>query len=191
MSHRVGLFLLPVACLCGGCDDNTSRHSLVGSWDIPSDKVLAGETIRLWFRKYGDGSIHRTLSYTLSPDGTLVVEEGRDRSVCCFGGIDRRVTDRKRRFRLSAKAQSDIRRMLARLRPKMLAQEGPFSLPEGCGYVFDGSAWSGVGFERGPLYGGFLFQSGCDGDGADKAKRLLSSIIAALPPIDGSADFLR
>ena len=192
MLHRIALGLAFFTCLAlSGCDDAASRQSLVGSWDIPPDKVLAGETMSLWFRKYGDSLVHRTLRYTLNPDGTLVIEEGRDRAVCCFGGIDKRVTDRTRRVQLSPGAQIGIRRMLARLRPKNLAPEGPFSLPSGCDYIFDDGVWSGAEFIRGKRYASFIFESGCKGDGADKARRLIGAIVANLPPAERSADFLR
>lgn len=183
-------FLASLICTLAACD-SAPRDSLVGPWKIEPDDQLSKETITLWFRRDNGTEYSNTMSYTLNSNGLLEIEKGRDHIVFFSGGIDHHLTDKREKFILSHKDQIKIRRMIGRLRPEKLSNEVPFSLPQGCTYTFDSRAWSGAIFERGKLGGAFIFQPDCKGKGADKVKMLLGSVMATLPPVLGSADFLR
>lgn len=188
MKQITMLLAVTFSCILGSCDN--PQHSLVGDWEIALDRELAQEDITLFFRKENGTYYPATLSYSLSPSGLLSIEKGRDRAVCCFGGIDKHFVDLRQKTQLSKEKQFLIRRMLSRLRPRGLSSDGPFVLPQGCGVTFDSRPWNSVGFSRGKAVGAFIFQEDCEGLGADKAKHLLRSVVAALPPVEGSMAFL-
>lgn len=171
------------------CSDQAGQ-SLVGAWQIASDDELAGETMNLWFREYGNSAVHNTIGFTLDPSGIVTVERGRDHSVCCYGGIDRHDTVNSRRFRLTPERAALIRRMLARLRPETLSAEAPLALPEGCSFIMDGGATNGVTFRRGSVGGAFAFQDGCTGPGARRVRSHLETIMSHLPDGSSAVDFL-
>jgi hypothetical protein len=182
----IGLLYFATAA-CG----SDPRKSLVGDWRIADDKELARDTQMLSFRKDTGTDFLATLSYSLQPSGLLTIEKGRDHAVCCFGGIDRHLVDQRWQTQLPQDRQILIRRMLARLRPRSLSKDFPFALPRGCSFIYDSRSWAGAGYIQGNVGGLFVFQPGCTGLGADNAKRLLRSVVAMLPPVDGSADFLK
>jgi hypothetical protein len=185
---RIIRWLSPLAaCLLAGCDD--PHRSLIGAWAIASDAELAQETVTLGFRKENGTDYPATLSYVIDPHGLLTIEKGRDHAVCCYGGIDKHLTDARWKKQLSSEEQIKIRRLLARLRPQALSKDFPFALPKGCGFTTDSRPWSVVGFLREKEGGEFLFQPGCHSAGGSRAKRLLRSVVAALPPVEGSAEF--
>jgi hypothetical protein len=59
-----------------------------------------------------------------------------------------------------------------------------------CSFIYDSRSWAGAGYVQGNVGGLFVFQPGCSGSGAEKAKRLLRSVVGMLPPVDGSVEFL-
>jgi hypothetical protein len=181
----IGLWYFTVTA-CG----SDPRNSLVGDWRIADDGELARDTQTLSFRRETGTDFLETLSYSLQPNGLLTIEKGRDHAVCCFGGIDRHLVDRRWKTQLPQDRQILVRRMLARLRPRSLSKDFPFALPKGCSFIYDSRSWAGAGYEQGTVGGLFVFQPGCTGAGAENAKRLLRSVVATLPPVDGSADFL-
>ncbi|WCP11937.1 hypothetical protein sphantq_00332 [Sphingobium sp. AntQ-1] len=188
MKQVTMLLAAAISCILGSCDN--PQYSLVGDWEIAPDSKLAEEHIILFFRKENGTYYPATLSYSLSPSGLLSIEKGRDHAVCCFGGIDKHFADLRQKTQLSKEKQFLIRRMLARLRPRVLSSDVPFALPQGCSFTFDSRSWNSVGFSRGKAAGAFIFQPDCEGLGADKAKHLLRSVVAALPPVEGSMAFL-
>lgn len=190
MKPRIMLAATLLWCTLAGCG-SSPEDSLIGAWKIPSDTELAQERVTLFFRKENGTYYPATLSYSLAPNGLLTIEKGRDHAVCCFGGIDRHLTDARWQVTLPADDQNRIRRNLARLRPKSLSKDVPFALPRGCDFTSDTRSWSGVGFYRGKVGALFIFQRECQGAGAEEAKRLLASVVAALPTVDGSAEFLK
>lgn len=179
------------AYMLSACSNDVSSHSLVGGWNVQPDEVLAGETITLSFRKYGSDGINQTLAYTLRPGGVVEIERGKDRSVCCFGGIDGHTVDDTQRFQLTEQDQLEIRRLLGRLRPEKLSKEGPAAGPLGCAFEHDSGAWSNVYFERADVSGYFMYQNRCEGVGAEQVRSLLRSIIKRLPFVSGSSQFIR
>lgn len=183
--------LLAVAAshVLGSCDN--PRHSLVGNWEIAPDNELARDEIKLSFRKENGSYYPATLSYSLSPAGSLSIEKGRDHIVCCFGEIDQHFVDYRQKTQLYQDKQIAIRRMLARLRPRTLSPNGPFTLPEGCNFTFDTRSWSSVHFSQGRDEGAFIFQSECEGAGAARAEHLLRLVVAVLPPVDGFPTILK
>lgn len=182
------LIAVAFSSILGSCDN--PQYSLVGDWEIAPDSELAQEDITLFFRKENGTYYPATLSYSLSSSGILIIEKGRDRVVCCFGGIDKHFVDLRQKTQLSKEKQFLIRRMLSRLRPRVLSSDGPIALPQGCGFTFDSRPWNSVGFSRGKAVGAFIFQDDCAGLGADKVKYVLRSIVAALPPVEASMMFL-
>lgn len=189
--NRAKTVLSLLSCLMPASSQTAPQSSLVGAWTIATDQELNRDTITLWFR-HENGTVYpTTLSYSLEPSGMLTVERGRDHAVCCFGGIDKHLTDERWRKQLSGDMQINIRRMLARLRPLTLSKDVPFVLPKGCGYVFDSRPWNGVWYSQGKLGGTFMFQPNCDGAGADEVRSLLRSVIGELPQVEGSYEFLK
>jgi hypothetical protein len=187
---RSKLFLIAFLCSASAACGSDPRKSIVGEWQIADDSELARDTVTLSLRKENGTDFPATLSYSLQPSGLLTIEKGRDHAVCCFGGIDRHLVDRHWQTRLPHDRQILIRRMLARLRPRSLSKDFPFALPKGCSFIYDSRSWAGAGYVQGKIGGLFVFQPGCSGSGAEKAKRLLRSVVATLPPVDGSAEFL-
>lgn len=183
--------LLPcfLLLLITGCK-NSPQDSLVGKWKTPDISSLDSETMTLWFRRENGTDYSATLSYTLDPNGTVIIEKGRDHAACCFGGIDKHFTDYRAKKSLSTYQQAEIRQMLVRLRPEKLSRDVPFALPIGCSFVMDSRPWNGVGFSAGKLGGAFVFQAGCKGPGADRVKSLLKSLLTALPPVEGAESFI-
>ncbi|WP_152536541.1 hypothetical protein [Sphingobium sp. C100] len=175
-------------CMLGSCDN--PQYSLVGDWEIAPDSELAQEDITLFFRKENDTYYPTTLSYSLSASGLLSIEKGRDRAVCCFGGIDKHFVDLRQQTQLSKEKQFIIRRMLARLRPRTLSSDFPFALSQGCGFIDDSRPWNVVSFSQGKVGGLFIFQPQCEGVSAGKTKHLLRSVVAEFPPVEGSMSFL-
>ena len=187
---RNNLLLAWLLCATtAGCDSDP-RDSLVGQWQIAQDIELGRDTVTLWFRKENGTDFPATLSYSLEPNGLLTIEKGRDHAVCCFGGIDKHLVDRRWQTQLAQDRQIAIRRTLARLRPRTLSKDFPFALPRGCSFIFDLRPWGGVAYVQGRVGGEFIFQSGCTGAGADRAQRLLRSVEPLLPTVEGSADFI-
>ncbi|SEI57389.1 hypothetical protein SAMN05518849_101131 [Sphingobium sp. AP50] len=182
--------LLALTAMITGCSDRPRTESLVGDWPVASDATLAGESITLQFRKYGDGDLSRTLSYTLAPDGQMTVERGADHHVCCFGGVDGHFIDSRKVYSLPQGRAMQLRRMFGRLRPEKLTADLPFVLPKGCTYIFDGGAVAGVNFDKGSAGGSFIFQSGCDGDGARQVQHMLRAMQTLLPPVENSLAYL-
>lgn len=182
--------LLTLTAMITGCDNRPRTESLVGDWPVASDATLAGESITLWFRKYGDGDLSRTLSYTLAPDGQMTVERGADHHVCCFGGVDGHFIESRKVYSLPQGRAMQLRRMFGRLRPEKLTADLPFALPRSCTYIFDGGAIAGVAFEKEKTGGAFIFQSGCDGDEARQVLRMLRAMQTLLPPVDNSRAYL-
>ena len=189
MSHS-RLFLIGLLYFATAACGSDPRNSLVGDWRIADDSELARDTQTLSFRKETDTDFLTTLSYSLQPNGLLTIEKGRDHAVCCFGGIDRHLVDRRLQFQLPRERQMQFRRMLARLRPRSLSKDFPFAFPKGCNFIYDSRSWAGASYVQGKVGGLFIFQPGCRGEGANDAKRLLRSAVAMLPPVDGSAEFL-
>lgn len=189
---RVGstLAIALSASIMSGCDDPEPNRSVVGSWLIPSDEVLAKETMTLWFRKYDDSYIHLTLAYVLRPGGQLQIKKGRVRSVGMFGGIEKAKGGSLREVQINHKDDVQLRRQLAKLRPAGLSKDFPFTIPSGCAFFSDDSSWSGVGFEKAEQGGAFVFQHGCEGEGAEEAKLLLEKIIIKLPLAEEAEHFI-
>ena len=171
------------------CDIHKSGHSLVGTWDVPADTVLNAEMMTLWFRKYGESETFPTLTYVLHPNGLLEIKWAHDRAVGGYGGVEQLANDRVRKVLLTKEDGAEIRRLLAQLRPEHLSEDFPFILPEGCGYIFDGGAWSGVSFEKGERGGAFVFQNGCESFASRKIERHLRVIVRKLPPDEGRETF--
>jgi hypothetical protein len=182
--------LLALTAMITGCGNRPRTESLVGDWPVASDATLASESITLRFRKYGDGDLSRTLSYTLAPDGQMTVERGADHHVCCFGGVDGHFIESRKVYSLPQGRAMQLRRMFGRLRPDKLTTDLPFVLPRGCSFIYHGATTVGVFFDKGQTGGAFIFQSGCDGDGARQVQRMLRAMQTLLPPVDNSRAYL-
>jgi hypothetical protein len=189
MSHSK-LLLIAFLCSATAACGSDPRKSIVGEWQAADDGELARDTVTLSFRKENGTDFPATLSYSLQPSGLLTIEKGRDHAVCCFGGIDRHSVDLRWQIQLPQDRQLLVRRMLARLRPRSLSKDFPFALPSGCSFIYDSRPWAGASYVQGKVGGLFVFQPGCSGSGADNAKQLFRSVIAMLPPVQGSAEFL-
>lgn len=181
------LRLAPALLALAGCERPPQR-SLVGDWPLAPDKVLLGEEIELWARsKAGQDDYARTVAFVFQPGGHLRIVHGRDHFVCCYGGVDRRETDNARTIPLAPETDLRLRRMLARLRPRVLSAEGPITLPRGCSYVYDGGARGGVAYSGKRAGGVFILQSDCGGAGADEAVQLIRDVALELPGADARA----
>lgn len=159
-----------------------SSESLVGADELPTDQVLALETVEARLKTSHDGGGYRVLQMRIEPNDAFTLS----RSLVRFMGYGQSpavALEEERTGTLTSQGAVNARRRLAALRPLELSPEWPFAFVEDCpGTTSHPDNILVVEFSKGKQEGGvFLLERGCASKQAAKAMQVVNDVRSGLP----------
>lgn len=169
---------LPLA----GCDSREQRlRSMVGNGTLPLTKVRPEETIGIRVAAPAQND-RQVFTAVLKPDGRLSIERFRALPADLPYTDPKIASEIRKETKLTPALATTIRSKLSVFRPEALSKEGPFIMPQGCGFSFHVRSRAVVGFDDGKGGGGnFILQETCRNRNAESLVNELNEILGMLP----------
>lgn len=82
---------------------------------------------------------------------------------------------------LTPEQERELRTLLAMSRPAKLSAEGPFLLPDGCGWIFHAAHRFSITFANSDGVGSFIVQDGATCTGLTAAESYVDAILQKIP----------